>query len=818
MKRMIALITVAMFLFAFAAPGALAAAFSDVSGAAQSDIYKLYALNIVHGYPDGTFRPDGNITRAEVAVIAMSAAGLRDSADFLKQSPSKFTDVKVGEWFTGWVNLAASQGCIAGYPDGTFRPNANISYAECITILVRLLGYNEKLPGQWPIEYLVKAAELGITDDVTFTSSALATRANIAILTSQTLDQHLVNWSKDTEDWELKADTLMSAKFDSVVSDEVYGTGFDYDGEEYTLKTSDGNVKCAADFTVAGVATIAATKGRLLEYITNDDDEAIFIDVQDYGVIVDDQATFDKVNKTIKINDKTYDYAADVYMSGCDLATNGKVNFREIKVVLNDDGDAQYIGASNYNVPAVVKEYKAATGDMKYYVAGNQLPEATDLTDANIDTLVIKNGAIKTLADIKAFDLLYEYDISAEHYYWVVDKKVSGKLESSYTASAANGSWEYVTVDGKDYKMGAAVKMSTDNGDNWDPVVLADLYDEEVTLLLGRTGAVEAINASTEGSVSTQYGIVTKVDWTVTDAAGATSTYIKLLKSDGTQASFKMEADMDDEAILTDVSTIVDTFAQFTLNSKGEIDTFKTDYDEFKYMTDSDLTGTLVVADDITDVNTTTHKITTDDGLNLLTGGVVVFNTSYSKAADDDYDSKVESFSTLEDKIDANAPVAATLVVKDGKAEIIVINTAVESAADYAIVTAKGSDVDGDWLKLDGTKYYTTLSINDVYVNDVIEYNLANDEVSAITAQVANNAVSNAYQITDVQGTEVLIKSSAGSSWFTITADTAIFNVTPTTTVKIAKADFDTSYEDSFVVFSANVDDEIEYLVIVDEN
>ena len=95
----------------------------------------LSRLGVISGYPDGTFRPDASITRAEFAKIAVS---------FCKYGSTTysgcFSDVKASDWFSTCVETAKTSNLIAGYPDGTFRPNNAITRAEACTIVNRTLG------------------------------------------------------------------------------------------------------------------------------------------------------------------------------------------------------------------------------------------------------------------------------------------------------------------------------------------------------------------------------------------------------------------------------------------------------------------------------------------------------------------------------------------------------------------------------------------------------------------------------------------------------------------------------------------------------
>ena len=88
---------------------------------------------IVEGYPDGNFAPAANITRGEFAAIA---------ARFLSEAysgESHFSDID-GHWAAEYVDRAAQEGWIKGYPDGTFRPDNNITRAEAISLVNAVLG------------------------------------------------------------------------------------------------------------------------------------------------------------------------------------------------------------------------------------------------------------------------------------------------------------------------------------------------------------------------------------------------------------------------------------------------------------------------------------------------------------------------------------------------------------------------------------------------------------------------------------------------------------------------------------------------------
>ena len=85
------------------------------------------AISYIKGYPDGTFRPQANVTRAEAA--QMFATLLNGGANFGTSSATRFSDAS-DDWFSKAVNYVVAKGLISGYPDGTFKPNESITRAE----------------------------------------------------------------------------------------------------------------------------------------------------------------------------------------------------------------------------------------------------------------------------------------------------------------------------------------------------------------------------------------------------------------------------------------------------------------------------------------------------------------------------------------------------------------------------------------------------------------------------------------------------------------------------------------------------------------
>ena len=109
--------------------------FSDVKSSAwyNNAISTLTKAGILKGYEDGTFQPDGYITRAEFATIAIRFfSGVYEGEDL-------FPDIK-GHWAQDYINNAANKGLVKGYEDGTFGPDRYITRAEAVTLVNRTLN------------------------------------------------------------------------------------------------------------------------------------------------------------------------------------------------------------------------------------------------------------------------------------------------------------------------------------------------------------------------------------------------------------------------------------------------------------------------------------------------------------------------------------------------------------------------------------------------------------------------------------------------------------------------------------------------------
>ena len=146
-------------------------------------------------------RPEAGITRAEVATIFYRLLK-EDVRDRVTSDVNDFSDVASGDWFNVTVSSLAQMGVIAGYEDGSFRPNAPITRAEFAAIATRFFAergvtYNEGLfaditGDEWFADVVAAAADRGLLGgypDGTVRPNATITRAESCAVVNRTLDR-----------------------------------------------------------------------------------------------------------------------------------------------------------------------------------------------------------------------------------------------------------------------------------------------------------------------------------------------------------------------------------------------------------------------------------------------------------------------------------------------------------------------------------------------------------------------------------------------------------------------------------------------------
>lgn len=167
------------------------------SSEAKPTLNKADHYAYVVGYPDGTVQPQGAITRAEVATIFFRLLS-DETRDQYWTKDNAYTDVKAGDWFNNAVSTLSNAGIINGYPDGTFRPNAPITRAEMAKVIAMFAELNKDsegfkdIAGHWAEAYIKLAAGNGWIagyPDGTFRPDQYITRAETMTMINRVLER-----------------------------------------------------------------------------------------------------------------------------------------------------------------------------------------------------------------------------------------------------------------------------------------------------------------------------------------------------------------------------------------------------------------------------------------------------------------------------------------------------------------------------------------------------------------------------------------------------------------------------------------------------
>lgn len=509
MKKSLSLILVismvmSMFTFTFATTS-----LKDVDNTDyEATVEALVELGIVNGYEDGTYRPEQNVSRAEMAKLLVVAMGLEPAAK-LSEGVTKFSDVN-GGWASGYVNIAAEYGYIIGYPDGTFRPDDTVSYAEAATMALRVLGYKSVIEarGTWPTNYIAKSEDLKILKDITYNSyEDGAKRGKVATLIWNMLKTEMWDIVGESEGSGLqyKADRIMlNAKFPDYSYSYAKFVEFaiNNDGEvEVTLNDTYGNYKGDLEssiYTYSGVDFYTFVPGTEVEVLVNEEDEIVLtmVPTGKHKLVEGDKLTIDEDYDDL--SGDSYDYAY------------GITERKEItEKRLLTAAKSQMIFEKTEKNGKYVKLNKEKYENKKY--------------DYEV---IIKDDKRARINDIDVGDIWTEVKVdNGEVFYMVVssNSNIKGKL-TKYVIKQHEGNKEnyhLLTVDDKEYLMAATatyIENPKDEDEKQNKSFanseeLVDMKGEEVVLIrdfLGRVVRIEFDGSIDEQSKKIKFFVVSE--------------------------------------------------------------------------------------------------------------------------------------------------------------------------------------------------------------------------------------------------------------------------------------------------------------------
>ncbi|NLO21442.1 MAG: hypothetical protein GX119_05515, partial [Syntrophomonadaceae bacterium] len=293
-KRLSFIVAIMMVLAIFCAvPSAIAASqFSDVSGHwAEVQIQCVVDQGVANGYPDQTFQPANAITRAEFITMANRAFAYTATTDI------NYSDVDASDWYATEIAKAKAAGYIAGYEDGTMRPNADISRQEVAKIMATILKLDinngvieyftdaASIPA-WSKDYIsamVKAAYMNGYPDGSFQPAKSINRAEAAVIFCRALN--IQNFTQTLLDkagtYGPENGTRTSQSDIAITADDVTLQNVMIEGD-LLIDAGDGDVYLK-NVTVTGITTIKSAGSVTLDHcvlnnmIVNDPDGEVDI-------------------------------------------------------------------------------------------------------------------------------------------------------------------------------------------------------------------------------------------------------------------------------------------------------------------------------------------------------------------------------------------------------------------------------------------------------------------------------------------------------------------------------------------------------------
>ena len=362
------------------------AAFSDQSKIKNTEaVDACTALNIIGGYPDGSFKPEGNITRAEVTkMICVALNGGKNPAVSTNTTPT-FSDVRNNAnaaWAEGYIESCAAQGIISGVGGGKFAPAGNVTGTQLAKMLLVALGYNattEKFTGNaWATNVNIVATQKGLYKGLeTMDVSAALTRDNAAKMIWNALEAIEVeyNYTLIGNNGNLSSNVTVKDKLNPNTAKDDGDGYMSLLEDKYGATTKKGILTAVGHTTKGYTATIStAFGGRVvvdLSKMTQDPTDLVGKAVKAlykanddvYGIYVDNSNTMTVVTASINDIDK-----------GSVSATKDKVKVNDVEYKVESD-----IGNTNA-IPV-------------YTTLGGTLANATTLAQVFADNSPVTSGS-----------------------------------------------------------------------------------------------------------------------------------------------------------------------------------------------------------------------------------------------------------------------------------------------------------------------------------------------------------------------------------------------------------------------------------------
>ena len=202
MKKLLAMVLALVMTLSLAVSANAFTDDSKVSDSYAEAVAVLNGMGVFKGYEDGSFQPEGDITRAEVSAIVyrVYTQDVKDAKASMYATYNKFSDMAGAFWAAGYIGYCANAELVKGCPDGTFKPSGKVTGYEVLAMILRAVGYdknNEFSGADWALHVAQTAQQLGVLDNVAKTTdlNAPASRELVAELLFQGIQKAQVTYT-----------------------------------------------------------------------------------------------------------------------------------------------------------------------------------------------------------------------------------------------------------------------------------------------------------------------------------------------------------------------------------------------------------------------------------------------------------------------------------------------------------------------------------------------------------------------------------------------------------------------------------------------
>jgi len=616
-SKKLAAIVLTLIMTATMAVQSFASIPQDAVGSKHEEaIETLGALDIMIGDAEtGLFRPDANIKRSEFAKVAVEAMGLGDLAK-ASAGKTKYPDVVDNHWASGYINIATQQGVVIGDDEHNFRPDDSITYAEAMTILVRIIGHEPAAlnSGGFPNGYVSVGTQNGIAKNAVANDNEPVKRGVVAQMTFNSLTVKMMEQTGfgSNERYEIVDKTLL---FDVLDVEKLTGqiTAIGQSSIEGSSNLKDNEVRIGgeiydvSDKAIARVRNLLGFNVTFYARIDDNDEKTVLLARPNKNLNNSETILTDNMESATKTDAETIlvkywlDKETDKKPQELTIAKDAKMIFNgkaisfDIKeltpesgriTVLDIDNDDDYdivfvISYENYVVEEVIETSNRVTD--KYGKPSLVL----DPEDDDVSFVITKSSQTLELKDLVEWNVL---SVAKSKDSSIIVVEVSG---DSVTGKVTEIVDDERTIDGKKYKVAKNYTEDINLGD-------------EGTFYLDIDGKIAAVDATKALSSNYAYGVKAglttgfdkHLEIKIFDKNGATKTVksgdkIKFNGKTGQTPQSVLEALQDgsgnfvpqlitfetnSEGVLTQLNTAVDKTASgevnkssFTLNVKDSL-------------------------------------------------------------------------------------------------------------------------------------------------------------------------------------------------------------------------------------------------------